>query len=136
MKGFFGAALSSVILVACAPTRSPLSPSEPPPQVVTQECSGARVQLTVTRKPNNALVYEVYATDLSGLPLADVTRVVLTFTSTDGNASMTTSVTQPTADRHYVSRSGFTVMAGPWKVETIVRRTSAPEIVCTFSFNF
>lgn len=133
MREVLGLALLAGVLTACSPTRPPLGITEPSPQILMQDCGGARVQLTIERKRDRTSTYTVSATDSSGTPLTDVTRVVVTFTSTDQNISMTTTATYPTADGRYVPQGNFILTPGSWTVEAIVRRAQAAEVVCTFS---
>jgi hypothetical protein len=121
---------------ACAEqTRPIISQPAPAPQVFVQECTGVRVQFSLERKPRSESVYDVYVTDLSGQPLADITRVVLAFTSLGTERSTTTRVAQPTVTGHYVSTSGLPLAPGAWQVDTIVRQASGSEAVCTFYLN-
>jgi len=134
MREVFGLALLTGVLVACSPTRSLLvGAPEPSPQIMTQDCNGARVQLTVERKHDRTSAYTVSAIDLSGAPLTDVTRVVLTFTSMNQNLSTITMATRPTPNGHYISTGTVMLTPGAWIVEAIVRRTNAVEAVCVFS---
>ena len=54
----------SVLLWACVePARVQTRAPDPPPQVLTQECGGLRVQLTLVRRRQSALVADVFVTD-------------------------------------------------------------------------
>jgi hypothetical protein len=129
-------ALLGGLLWACAvPSRAPLRAPDPPPQIFTAECGGLRVQFTVEQQPRSAPRYEVSITDLSGQPLAEVVRVILAFTSAGKDISTTTVVAQPKGAGRYGPPSGFTVTAGAWKVEAIVRRAETPAATCAFYLN-
>jgi hypothetical protein len=116
-------------------TRPIIDQPAPAPQVFVQECAGIRVLFSLQRKPRSESVYEVYATDLSGQPLAAITRVVLAFTSLGTEHSTTTRVAQPTGTGHYVSTSELPLAPGAWQIDTIVRQASGSEAVCTFYIN-
>jgi hypothetical protein len=128
--------LLSGLLGACAESPRPLLRApDPPPQVLTEECGGLRVQFTLVRKLRSAPAYEVSVTDLSGQPLAEDARVVLAFTSMGKDVSTTTVVVPPTGAGRYGSAGGFTLTSGPWTVEAIVRRATEAEARCVFDVN-
>jgi len=121
--------LLSGLLGACAESSRPLLRApDPPPQVLTEECGGLRVQFTLVRKLRSTPAYEVSVTDLSGQPLAEDARVVLAFTSMGKDVSTTTVVVQPAGAGHYGSAGGFNLTSGPWTVEAIVRRATEAEV--------
>ncbi len=139
MMGRLQMVLLPALLWACAePARSQLRTPEPPQeahQILTEECGGLRVQLTLERKPRNAPVYTVSVTDLSGQPLTSDARVILAFTSVGEAIGTTTAVARPIGGGHYAFTGGFALTPGPWQVEAIVRRANAAEVTCVFSFN-
>jgi hypothetical protein len=93
----------AVVLWACAePPRSQLRTLEPPsPQVLTQECGGVRVQLTLDRTRQSASVADVFVTDAAGHVLSDLSRVVLAFTRKTQAHITTTLVAQLRAAGYY-----------------------------------
>lgn len=126
----------SVLLWSCTePVRVPLRVPDPPPQILTQECGGLRIQLTLNRRRQNAWVADIFVTDAANQMPSDISRVVLAFTRrTQANAT-TTLVAQLREAGHYVPMSDFLLTPGPWTIEVIVRRTSGTAVSCLYSFD-
>jgi hypothetical protein len=64
--------LSGLFWACVEPSRSQLRTLEPPPQVLTQECGGLRVQLTLDRRRQSASVADLFVTDAAGHILSDI----------------------------------------------------------------
>jgi hypothetical protein len=128
--------LWSVLFWACTePTHAPFRAPDPPPQVLTQTCGGLRVQLTLDRKRQSALVTDVFITDAAGQILSDISRVVLAFTRKTQANTTTTLVARLRESGHYTPISEFPLTPGSWTVEVIVRRDNGMAVRCSFSFD-
>ena len=124
------------LLWACTePARAPLRAPEPPRQILTQECGGLRVQLTLDRRRQSALVADVVITDAAGQIPSDISRVVLAFTRKIRVDTTTTLVAQPREAGQYVPMSEFPLTPDPWTVEVIVRQTKSSAVSCLFSLD-
>jgi hypothetical protein len=126
----------SVLFWACAePSRLQPRALDPLPQVLTQECGGLRVQLTLDRRRQSASVADVFVTDAAGHMLADIGRVVLAFTRQSQASTTTTLVARLREAGHYAPMSEFPLTPGPWTVEVIVRRANGTAVSCPFSYD-
>jgi len=126
----------SVLLWACVePARVQTRAPDPPPQVLTQECGGLRVQLTLNRRRQSALVADVFVTDAANQMPSDIGRVVLAFTRKTQVNTTTTLVAHPKEAGHYELMSDFPLTPDPWIVEVSVRRTNDIAVSCLFSFD-
>ena len=126
----------ALLLWACAePPRLPLRAPNLPPQILTQECDGLRVQLTLDRGHQSALVADVFVSDVAGQILSDLSRVVLAFTRKTQVDTTTTLVAQLREAGHYVPVSAFPLTSDPWTVEVILRRTNSSAASCFFALD-
>jgi hypothetical protein len=136
MKEWLKVAWWPMLLWACAePTYSQLRASDPPPQVLTQECSGLRVQLTLDRIYQSASVADVFVTDAASHMLSDISRVVLAFTRKTQPNVTTTVVARLTEAKHYTPATEFPLTPGSWTIKIIVYWASGSAVSCPFSFN-
>lgn len=126
----------SMLLLACAESpRLQLRAPDPPPQVLTQECGGLRVRLTLDRRRQSALITDVFVTDAADQMLSDISRVVLAFIRKTQANTTTTLVASLREAGHYVPTSEFPLTPDPWTVGVIVRRANGIAVSCLFSFD-
>src|SRR5262245_15924720 len=117
IKEWMGVVLWPALLWACTePTRAPLRAPDPPQQVLIQTCGELRVQLTLDRRRQSALVTDVFITDATGQMLSDISRVVLAFTQRTQANTTTTLVAGLRETGHYAPISEFPLTTGPWIV--------------------
>ena len=126
----------SVLLWACAePGRVQTRAPDPPPQVLTRECGGLRMQLTLVQGRRIALVADVFVTDAAGQIPSDISRVVLAFTRKSQENTTTTLVALLREGGHYATVSDFPLTPDPWTVEVTARRANGMAVSCLFSFD-
>ena len=104
--------------------RLQLRAPDPHPQVLTQECGGLRVQLTLDRRRQSAPVADVFVTDAAGQMPSDISRIVLALTQKTQANTTTTLVAGLREAGHYAPMSKFLLTPGPWTVEVTVRRAN------------
>lgn len=135
IKERMGMVLWSVLLWTCTDSaRAPLRAPEPP-QVLTQECGGLRVQVTLGRRYQSAFVADVFITDAAGQMPSGISRIVLAFTRRTQVDTTTTLVARLRESGHYTPISEFPLTPGSWIVEVIVRRDDGMAVRCLFSFD-
>ena len=94
-----------------------------------------RVQLTLDRRRQSALVADVFVTDAANQMLSDISRVVLAFTRKTQANTATTLVAGLREAGHYAPMSEFPLTPDPWTVDVTVRRAKGVAVSCLFSFD-
>jgi hypothetical protein len=136
VKEWIVVVLWSVLLWGCTePARIPMRAPVPPPQILTQECGGLRVQVTLERRRQGVLVADVFITETDSQIPSDISRVVLAFTRKAQANTTTTIVAELRETGHYAPLSEFSLTPDPWTVEVTVRRVNSPAVSCLFSFD-
>ena len=128
--------LVSVLLGACAePSHVPMRVLAPsPPEVLTQECGGLRVQLMLERKRQSASITDVFITGAAEPMPSEINRVVLAFTRQTQAHTTTTLIARLTEAGHYAPINEFLLTPDPWLIEVIVRRVNGNAVNCQFAF--
>jgi hypothetical protein len=136
MRDWPGVVLPVLLCWACsASPRVHLRAPTPPAQVLTQECSGLKVQVTLDRGHQSAFVADVFISDAAGQMPSGISRVVLAFTRRTQANTTTTLVAQLREAGHYAPISEFPLTPDPWAVDVIIRRGDGPAARCLFSFD-
>jgi len=88
------------------------------------------LQVSVRAQPGLAAInrFDVYVTDRQGRPVIDADRVALRFNMLAMDMGESELVASGRGDGHYVAQGGNLAMAGPWRVEVIVRRSGRDDV--------
>ncbi|MBM2812654.1 MAG: Cytochrome c protein [Chloroflexi bacterium] len=94
-------------------------------QGISRSAQGDGIVAEVRVRPGLAAInrFDVYVTDRSGRPIVDAEKVALDLTMLTHDMGDTELIANPRGDGHYVTQSGALSMAGPWRIEVLVRRS-------------
>lgn len=84
------------------------------------------LRVSVRAQPGLAAInrFDVYVTDRQGRALVDADRVALRFNMLPMDMGESELIAASRGDGHYIAQGGNLAMAGPWRVEVIVRRAA------------
>src|SRR5207249_4764076 len=88
------------------------------------------LRVSVRMQPGLAAInrFDVSVTDRQGRPVTDADRVALRFNMLAMDMGESELVAASHGDGHYVAQGGNLAMAGPWRVDVIVRRNGRDDV--------
>ena len=120
-----GVLLAVGVMTSLQPARDALAA-----QGIERSATVEDVRAAVQVQPGLASVnrFDVFLTDRQGRPLVDAEKVSLRFNMQAMDMGESELVAAPRGDGHYIAQGGNLAMAGPWRVDVLVRRAGRDDV--------